>query len=215
MVFRPLAQASHALCEGASLKFLIFSPSGIRLMTIRPMWHMSWYCPHNLRLPQPCNKGANTIDNAGQTFLRQKRRSPSYYGFNSFSLVSAIAAPPKRPRRAGDVDNFQPPLHRLSKQCRTFLYNNLKRPTFLHLSEKFHHLLRKCYHLSIRIPRHGQSLERKIKRCLISHFCKQNCSHNFAIKTVNSKFNITLFFSYDNQYIYCYYVFNRGPSFNL
>ena len=38
------------------------------------------------------------------------RRSPSYYGLdNNSSSDSAITAPPKRPRRAGDIENFQPP----------------------------------------------------------------------------------------------------------
>ena len=37
------------------------------------------------------------------------RRSPSYYGFESPSPDSTIAAPPKRLRRAGDIENFQPP----------------------------------------------------------------------------------------------------------
>ena len=36
------------------------------------------------------------------------RRSPSYYRFESPSPDSAIAAPPKRPQRTGDIENFQP-----------------------------------------------------------------------------------------------------------
>ena len=39
----------------------------------------------------------------------RNRRSPSYYGFESPSPDSKIWPPPKRPRRAGDVENFQPP----------------------------------------------------------------------------------------------------------
>ena len=39
----------------------------------------------------------------------RNRRSPSYYGFENPSPDSAIAAPTKRTRRAGDVENFQPP----------------------------------------------------------------------------------------------------------
>ena len=38
-----------------------------------------------------------------------RNRSPSYYGFESPSPDSTILPPPKRPRRAGDVENFQPP----------------------------------------------------------------------------------------------------------
>ena len=38
----------------------------------------------------------------------RNRRSPSYYGFDSPSFDSTIAAPPKRHRRAGDVENYQP-----------------------------------------------------------------------------------------------------------
>ena len=37
------------------------------------------------------------------------RRSPSYYGFERSPPNSDILPPPKRPRRAGDVENFQPP----------------------------------------------------------------------------------------------------------
>ena len=36
-------------------------------------------------------------------------RSASYYGFKISSPELAIAAPPKRPRRVGDVENYQPP----------------------------------------------------------------------------------------------------------
>ena len=39
----------------------------------------------------------------------RNRRSPSYYGFESPSPDSTILPPPKSPRRAGDVVNFQPP----------------------------------------------------------------------------------------------------------
>ena len=37
------------------------------------------------------------------------RRSPSYYGFETSPPASAILPPPKRPRRAGDVENFAKP----------------------------------------------------------------------------------------------------------
>ena len=37
------------------------------------------------------------------------RRSPSYYGFESPSPDSTIAASPKRPRNADDIENFQAP----------------------------------------------------------------------------------------------------------
>ena len=39
----------------------------------------------------------------------RNRRSPSYYGFESSPPNSTILPPPKRPRRAGDVESFQPP----------------------------------------------------------------------------------------------------------
>ena len=35
--------------------------------------------------------------------------SPSYYGFDNSSSDSTIAAPPKRTRRAGVIENYQPP----------------------------------------------------------------------------------------------------------
>ena len=37
-------------------------------------------------------------------------RSPSFYGFETSSPGSDILPPPKRPRRAGDVENFAPPV---------------------------------------------------------------------------------------------------------
>ena len=37
------------------------------------------------------------------------RRSPSYYGFENPSPDPTIAAPPKHPRRPGDIENFQRP----------------------------------------------------------------------------------------------------------
>ena len=37
----------------------------------------------------------------------RNQRSPSYYSFDNSSYDSTIAAPPKQPRRAGDVENFQ------------------------------------------------------------------------------------------------------------
>ena len=39
----------------------------------------------------------------------RNRRSPSYYGFDNSSSDSTIAAPPDSPRRAGNLENFQPP----------------------------------------------------------------------------------------------------------
>ena len=44
----------------------------------------------------------------GKSSSDRNRRSPSNYGFES-SSDSAITAPLKRPRRAGDVENYQPP----------------------------------------------------------------------------------------------------------
>ena len=40
----------------------------------------------------------------------RNRRSPSYYGFETSPQGSDILPPPKRPRRAGDVENFAPPV---------------------------------------------------------------------------------------------------------
>ena len=45
----------------------------------------------------------------GKRTSDRNRRSPSYYGFDNSSSDLIIAASPKRPRRAGDVENFQPP----------------------------------------------------------------------------------------------------------
>ena len=76
----------------------------------------------SIRNPQP---DAGTISNSDQltTALSNRsvavahptrssdrnRRSPSYYGFESTSPDSTILPPAKRPRRASDVENVQPP----------------------------------------------------------------------------------------------------------
>ena len=59
---------------------------------------------------QPTTSSATTTAAAKhpQRSSDRNRRSPSYYGFDSPSPDSMIAAPPKRPRRAGDVQNYQP-----------------------------------------------------------------------------------------------------------
>ena len=61
---------------------------------------------------QPTTSSANTSAAAKrpQRSSDRNRRNPSYYGFNSPSPDSTIAAPTKWPRRAGDVENYQPPL---------------------------------------------------------------------------------------------------------
>ena len=43
------------------------------------------------------------------TRTSDRTRSPSYYGFESSTPNSTILPPPKRPRRAGDLERFQPP----------------------------------------------------------------------------------------------------------
>ena len=50
-------------------------------------------------------QSASSLAIQGKRTSDRNRRSPSYYGFDSPS-DSAITAPPKRPRRAGDVANF-------------------------------------------------------------------------------------------------------------
>ena len=60
----------------------------------------------------PSNSSTNTtaITQPARSSDRTRRR-PSYYGFESPSPDPTIAAPPKpkRPRRAGDIGNLQPP----------------------------------------------------------------------------------------------------------
>ena len=60
---------------------------------------------------QPTTSSATTTAAAKQPQRSsdRNRRSPSYYGSGSPSPDSTVAAPPKRPRRAGDVENYQPP----------------------------------------------------------------------------------------------------------
>ena len=51
--------------------------------------------------PAPAPQDTRTSD--------RTRRSPSYYGFETSPPNSDILPPPKRPRRAGDVENYAPP----------------------------------------------------------------------------------------------------------
>ena len=51
--------------------------------------------------PAPAPSNTRTSD--------RTRRSPSYYRFETSPPASDILPPPKRPRRAGDVENFAPP----------------------------------------------------------------------------------------------------------
>ena len=64
-----------------------------------------------LHSEQPTTSSATTTAAAKQPQRSSHRscRSPSYYGFDNPSPDSMITAPPKRPRRAGDVENYQPP----------------------------------------------------------------------------------------------------------
>ena len=133
MGFRPLAQTSHAPCEDASLKFLIFSIDVAHELVL-PTQSSPASAVQQVEPTPSTTQGKRTSD--------KNHRSASYYGFNSSSSDSTIAAPPKLPHRAGDKENFQPPLHRLSKQCSKSLFNSLKRPKFLRLSERFRHLIR-------------------------------------------------------------------------
>ena len=58
---------------------------------------------------QPTTSSATkTAAKQPQRSSDRNRRSPSYYGFESPSPVSTIAPPPKRTRRAVDVENYQP-----------------------------------------------------------------------------------------------------------
>ena len=60
--------------------------------------------------PQPTFSSAqsNPFPQAKRSSVRDSR-SRSYYGFEYSWSDSTIVAPPKRPRRVGDVENFQPP----------------------------------------------------------------------------------------------------------
>ena len=59
---------------------------------------------------QPTTSSATTTAaKQPQRSSDRNRRSPSFYDFENSSPDSAIAAPPKLPRRAGDIENNQPP----------------------------------------------------------------------------------------------------------
>ena len=59
---------------------------------------------------QPTTSSTNTTATTQPSRSSDRtRRSPSYYGFKTPPTDFTIAAPPKRSRRAGDIENFQPP----------------------------------------------------------------------------------------------------------
>ena len=59
--------------------------------------------------PTSCSANTSAAAKRPQRSSDCNRRSPSYYVFNSPSPDSTVAALPKRPRRAGDVETYQPP----------------------------------------------------------------------------------------------------------
>ena len=65
--------------------------------------------PSQTTSPSALQQVAPAALSQGKRTLERNRRSTSYYGFDNSSSYSTIAAPPKRPRRAVDVENFQPP----------------------------------------------------------------------------------------------------------
>ena len=82
----------------------------------------------------------------------RNRRSPPYYGFESPSPDSTIAAPPKRPRRAGDVENYQSPPSPLLKRCNTLQTSSRPRSISLQEQEKFLQPPREIHHSWISTP---------------------------------------------------------------
>ena len=95
---------SHARCEGASQKYQTSSLFEVNDRKRKP--HRTARCHffhslHHRPLQQLLLHRVSSSDG--------NRCSPSYYGFDNSSSDSTIAAPPKRPHRAGDVEKFQPP----------------------------------------------------------------------------------------------------------
>ena len=91
---------SHAQCEGESPKFQTSSLSEINNVT-PPQFCIARNQQHRpqIREPQEHNKRDRQIE-IGVV---------PYYGFDSPTPDSTILPPPKWPRRAGDLENFQPP----------------------------------------------------------------------------------------------------------
>ena len=79
---------------------------------------------------QPTTSPANTPAAAVQQTRTsdRNRRSPSYYGFESSATDSTILPPSKRPRRAGDVESFQPPTDSIVESVQQMAENQLEEP---------------------------------------------------------------------------------------
>ena len=84
-----------------------------------------------LQSEQPTTSSTNTTTTTQPSRSSDRtRRSPSYYGFESPCHDSTIAAPPKSPQRAGDIEN-SPHLALLLKQCKTLLNTSRLNSTYL------------------------------------------------------------------------------------
>ena len=82
----------------------------------------------------------------------RNRRSPSYYGFDSPTPDSIILPPPKRPRRAGDVENFQPPPESNVELVQQIAENQPEETNISPKLEKLHHQPRGMSLLEIDTP---------------------------------------------------------------
>ena len=140
----------------------------------------------------------------------RNRGSLSNYGFdNSFSDL-AFAAPPKRPRPAGNLGNFQLHLHWFHRPYRILQSNSPRKPTFLRLSEKIRHLHRECNQFLTRTTRHWwgqwQFWKPKIKSCEKNYVYNQNCincwTHNCNINLffdmITSTYIVTIYLTGNN-----------------
>ena len=105
-------------------------PKKLKFLTMRNQQPEASTVSHS---EQPTTSSTNTTATTQPPRSSDRtRRSPSYYGFESPSPDSTSAPRPKRPRQAGDIENFQPPLTLLLKQCKTLLNNSRLNSTYLH-----------------------------------------------------------------------------------
>ena len=107
MGFHLLAPIYHARCEDAFLKFLIFSPFEAKITKSRPIWHAIWFIPRNRRLLRPYNNWSRQCRaNAVRTGTAVAHHTTV---LKTHLRTRPMQPPRKRQRRAGDVENFQPP----------------------------------------------------------------------------------------------------------
>ena len=109
MEFHLLDSIYHARCKGVYPQFQTSRDTKSTQRLASRFAQRTGTTPTVSFLVSPTTSRTRTPCSAEQKGFDRNRRSSWYYGFDNSSADSTITAPPKRPRRAGDVQNFHSP----------------------------------------------------------------------------------------------------------